>query len=147
MTLLWLWNINDNTIVDLGPSVMLKSLIYHVILHPPIFFLNDISKIKVISSSIYIYRHICPCGHLYKACHMYLKITFKLSCHWRLHINLTSFNRSHVLKNHFACPKGDLITQVWLHFFLQIAILDLIQYFQERLKMSINKCLSGNIAK
>jgi hypothetical protein len=117
MTLLWLWNINDNTIVDLGPSVMLKSLIYHVILHPPIFFLNDISKIKVISSSIYIYRHICPCGHLYKACHMYLKITFKLSCHWRLHINLTSFNRSHVLKNHFACPKGDLITQVWLHFF------------------------------
>jgi hypothetical protein len=38
--------------------------------------------------------------------HLYLKVTFFLSCHGKVHMNWTSFKRSPVLKNHFcSVPK------------------------------------------
>ena len=48
----------------------------------------------------YTVNWTCPCSHLYS------KVTFFLSCHSRLHINLASFKRSPVLWGHlFFLPQ------------------------------------------
>ena len=83
---------NLNLIMEIEASFIIQANLYMTV-----FQVRNLNLIMEIEASFIIQANLPMLSPLLLSSHLYNKVTFFLSCHRKLHMNLISFKRSPVL--------------------------------------------------